>query len=132
MVRNLPASARGRRDVGFEYWVRKILWRRAWQPTPGFLPGEPHGQMNLAGYRPWGHKESDVTEGLSTQTGPRVSPGGPGEPPLYSRFSHPSVWRHGHDQSWLPNTGLHQKVPATACPLSWSCLPGKKAQITSI
>ena len=35
-----------------------------WQPTPVFLPGEAHGQRNLAGYTPWGHKESDTTEGL--------------------------------------------------------------------
>ena len=31
---------------------------REWQPTPGFLPGEFHGQRSLAGYSPWGHKES--------------------------------------------------------------------------
>ena len=37
-------------------------WRRAHQPTPVFLPGESHGQMSLAGYSPWGHKESDMTE----------------------------------------------------------------------
>ena len=35
---------------GFNPWVRKILWRRAWQPTPVFLPGESHGQRSLAGY----------------------------------------------------------------------------------
>ena len=34
----------------FETWVRKIPWRRAWQPTPVFLPGEFHGQMSLVGY----------------------------------------------------------------------------------
>ena len=31
-------------------------------PTPVLLPGESHGQMSLAGYSPWGHKESDMTE----------------------------------------------------------------------
>ena len=31
-------------------------WRRAWHPTPGFLPGESHRQRSLAGYSPWGHK----------------------------------------------------------------------------
>ena len=35
---------------------------RVWQPTPVFLPGEFHGQRNLAGYSPRGHKESDMTE----------------------------------------------------------------------
>ena len=38
----------------------KIPWRRAWQPTPIFLPGESHGERNLAGYSPQG--ESDMTE----------------------------------------------------------------------
>ena len=36
----------------FDLWVRKIPWRRAWQPTPVFLPGEPHGQRSLEGYSP--------------------------------------------------------------------------------
>ena len=49
----------------FDPWVRKIPWRRAWQPTPVFLPGKPHGQRNLAGYSPWGRKEMDTTEQLS-------------------------------------------------------------------
>ena len=31
-------------------------WRRKWQPTPVFLPGESHGQRSLAGYCPWGHR----------------------------------------------------------------------------
>ena len=47
-------------------WVGKIFWRRAWQPTPVFLPGDPHGQRNLAGYNPWGCKELDSAERLST------------------------------------------------------------------
>jgi len=33
-------------------WVRKMPWRKAWQPTPIFFPGESHGQRRLAGYRP--------------------------------------------------------------------------------
>ena len=37
----------------FDSWVRKIPWRRAWQPTPVFLPGESHEQRSLVGYRPW-------------------------------------------------------------------------------
>jgi len=36
----------------FNPWVRKIPWRRAWQPTLVLLPGECHGQRSLAGYRP--------------------------------------------------------------------------------
>ena len=40
------------------------LGRRKWQPTPVFLPGKSHGQKSLAGYSPWGRKESDTTEQL--------------------------------------------------------------------
>ena len=42
--------------------VGKIPWRRAWQPTPGFLLGKSRGQRSLTGYGPWGCKESDMTE----------------------------------------------------------------------
>ena len=39
-------------NPGFDPWVRKIPWRRDWQPTPVFLPGEFHGQRSLAGHSP--------------------------------------------------------------------------------
>ena len=48
----------------FNPWVRKIPWRRKWQPTPVFLPGKFHEPRRLVGYSPWGHKESDMTEQL--------------------------------------------------------------------
>ena len=44
----------------FDPWVKRILWRRKWQPTPIFLPGKSYGQWSLAGYNPWGRKESDT------------------------------------------------------------------------
>ena len=47
---------------GFDSWVGKISWRRAWQPTLVFLLGESHEQRNLEGYSPWGLKESETTE----------------------------------------------------------------------
>ena len=50
---------------GFDPWVGKIPWRRAWQPTPVFLSGESHGQRSLVGYSPWGRKESDTTDRLT-------------------------------------------------------------------
>ena len=46
----------------FNTWVGKIPWWRKWLPTPVFLAGESHGQRSLAGYSPWGHKESDMTD----------------------------------------------------------------------
>ena len=54
------------RRCGFNSWVRKIPWRKKWQPILVFLPGESHGQRRLAGYSPWDHKESDTIEPLST------------------------------------------------------------------
>ena len=57
------------RRTGFDPWVRKIPWRRKWQPTPVFLHGEFHGQRSLGGgYSPWGCKESDITEQLNKNT----------------------------------------------------------------
>ena len=50
------------RRPGFDPWAGKGPWRTEWQPTPLFLPGEFHGQRNLASYSSWGHKELDMTE----------------------------------------------------------------------
>ena len=58
LVKNPPAMP--------ETWVRFLggedPWRKADQLTPVYLPGKFHGQRSLAGYSPWGHKESDITE----------------------------------------------------------------------
>ena len=62
VVKNLPANAGDLRRHGFDPWVGKIPWRKAWQPTPVFLPGEFHGQKSLVGYTLWGCKETDMTE----------------------------------------------------------------------
>ena len=61
MVKNLPAM----RETQFNPWVQKIPWRRAWLPTPVFLPGELHGEKSLIGFSPRGCKESDMTEQLT-------------------------------------------------------------------
>ena len=53
------------RSPGFNHRVGKILWRREWVPIPVYFPEELHGQRSLAGYSPWGHKESDMTEQLT-------------------------------------------------------------------
>ena len=42
-----------------------INWKKKWQPTPVFLPGKSHGWRSLAGYSPWDHKESDMTEWIT-------------------------------------------------------------------
>ena len=51
---------------GLNPWIGKIPWRREQLLTPVFLREEFHGQKSLAGYSPWGYKESDMTEQLST------------------------------------------------------------------
>ena len=70
-VKGFPGGTSGKEPIyqcrknkkhRFNPWVRKIPWRRSWQPTPVFLPGASHGQRSLAGYSPWGRKESDMTE----------------------------------------------------------------------
>ena len=52
-------------DPGSVPGLGRFPWRRAWQPTPVFFPGESHKQRSLAAYSPWGHKESDATEQLT-------------------------------------------------------------------
>ena len=64
MVKNLPADAGDKRHR-FSPWVGKISWRRKWHTIPVFLPGKSHGQRGLAGYTPWGRKESDMSEQLN-------------------------------------------------------------------
>ena len=54
MVKNLPVMQ--------ETLVEKIPWKRKWQPTPVFLPGESQGQGSLVGCHLWGRAESDTTE----------------------------------------------------------------------
>src|SRR5574341_1495332 len=44
-------------------------WRRKWQPTPVFLPGESHGWRSLVGCSPWGRTESDTTEATQQHQG---------------------------------------------------------------
>ena len=60
--KEFACSARGAGDAGPVPWVGKIPWRRKWQPTPVFLPGESHGQRSLEGYGPWGRKELNTTK----------------------------------------------------------------------
>ena len=73
----------------FNPWVRKIPWRRKWQPTPLFLLGEFQGQRSLAGYSPWGCKESDTTERL---------------PHLHKGTRGPACCGHQLQQSRVPST----------------------------
>ena len=58
------------RRLRFNPWVMKIPWWREWLPTAIFFPGEFHEQRRLAGYSPWGRKESDMNEQLTLSLSP--------------------------------------------------------------
>ena len=61
-----PCNAGDTGDGGSFPGLGRFSWRRAWQPTPVFLPGGSRGQRSLAGYSPQDCKESDTTQWLST------------------------------------------------------------------
>ena len=65
-IKNPPANAGDIGDTGSN--PGNTPWRRKWQPTPVFFPGESHGQRSLVGYSPQGHKESDTSEDDLTGT----------------------------------------------------------------
>ena len=58
MVKKMPAM----QETGVQSLGQEAPWGREWQPSPVFLPAKFHGQKSLAGYSPWGPKESDMTE----------------------------------------------------------------------
>ena len=60
-VKNLPAI----QETQFRSLGQEDPLEKGWQLTPVFRPGEFQGQRSLAGYDPWGRKESDVTERLT-------------------------------------------------------------------
>ena len=64
MVKKKKSACQCRRckRCGFNPWVRKIPWRKKWQPTPVILLGESHWQRHLVGYSPWDHRELDTIE----------------------------------------------------------------------
>ena len=62
-MKGFPHSSVGKESAcnadsipGFYPWVRKIPWKRKWQPTPVLFHGKFHEQKSLADYGPWGHK----------------------------------------------------------------------------
>jgi len=130
-VKNLPAM----QETQVDPWARKIPWRRKWQPTSGFLPRESHGQRSLAGYSPWGCKESDTTEQLTLslfhQTPGTVChltelrtggwrpgfqpPGSSGIVQSLSRVN--SLQPHGLQHARLPCPSLSLGVCSNSCPL---------------
>ena len=67
-IKNVPASERViRKRYGFNPWAGKILWKRAWQPTSRFLPGESHRQTKPGGLQSMESQSHTQLERLSTQ-----------------------------------------------------------------
>ena len=71
----LPGRLSGNESTrcGLHPWVGKSPWRRTWQRTPAFLPGESHGQRSLAGYRPRGRRESGTIVTKEQHTSPTAT-----------------------------------------------------------
>ena len=102
---------------GFDPWVGKIPWKRVWQPTAVFLPGEFQGQRSLAGYDPWGHKELDTTNTFTIDVHVRlfaipwtVAP----QAPMSMEFSRQEYWNPlpCPPPGNLPEPGIEPTSPA--------------------
>ena len=94
-------------------------WRRKWQPTPVFLPGEAQGWWSLVGCRLWGLTESDTTEVTQQQQQQQQSISG------FPKFAcQCSRWR---DPGLIPKSGRFPGV-GNGNPLQYSCLenPGDR------
>ena len=122
-------QCRRHRWHSFHLWVRKIPWRRKWQPAPVFLPAELHGQRSLKGYSPWGCKELDMTERTHTHTHTHTTWWNVHEIPIVwglgafqVGWTHPLTGRVRHASSMrtevpvlrtLPGLGLH--ISSSGC-----------------
>ena len=108
--KELSCQYRRHKRHWFDPWVRKIPWRRAWQPTPVFLPGELHGQRSQVGYSAWGCKELDTTE--ATQHAGMGFPGGTMVKNLPTNAEDTrDVGSTPGSRKWLPTQVLSGKFP---------------------
>ena len=98
LVKEPACQCRKCKRHGFDPWVGKISWKRAWKPTPVLLPGERLGQRSLAGYSLWDPKESSTTEHQhahtesrchQTQTCPPQPPAAPQGEDLFTTWVPP-------------------------------------------
>ena len=111
---------------GFSLLVGTIPWRREWLPTPVFLPEEFHGHRSLAGYSPWGRKESDTTEWLTLSLSIYLKAFVSCNAPL-TKSSH-TAFHIGWSMSFSPNSTLFQKPclrsPHVPAPVRRGCSRG--------
>ena len=113
----------------------RFLWRRKWQPTPVFLPGESHGQRSLVGYSPWGHRHNRMTKpkrilAASKATNTRTDWKKTFISHIFNKgfqFSHSvtydSLRPHGLQQARLSCPSPTPGVYSNSCPLSRWCHP---------
>ena len=94
---------------GFDFCVRKIPWKRKWQPTPVFLPGEFHGQLSLVGYNPWSRKQSTVQFSCSVVSN--------------------SLQPHGLQHTRLPCPSSIPRAYSNSCPSSRWCHPTNSSSV---
>ena len=105
------------RRPGFYPWVGKIPWRREWLPIPVFLPGKFHEQRSLAGYSPWGGKESRTTEQLThTRTASTESwvIGSIGHMVSYQENPYKMLYSKPRHKIFLPANDNYIAVPYTS------------------
>ena len=115
------------RKSWFNCWVRKIPWRRTWQPTPVFSPEKSHGQGRLEAYRPWSCKEPDRTEATEHTHIRHRSWMTPPYPPgllrvqTTSRKEQPAgLW----DVRWSEGQGGSKYCTAVLSPILWPASKG--------
>ena len=108
---------------GFHHWAWKIPWRRVWQPTRVFLPGESHGERSLVGYSPWGRRDLGhdcalmYTQSLSIKYQPQ------GKDCQFSSVQSLScVWLFVTPRT-APCSSPTPGAYSNSCPLSWWCHP---------
>ena len=98
-----------------------MYWRRKWQPTPVFLPGDSYGQRRLAGYSPWGHEQLGMTEHLHFHFSLSCIGEGNGNPLQYSCLEIPRDRRawwaavYGVTQSWTRLKRLSRSSSSSRC-----------------
>ena len=116
--RESDCQCRRHRKCGFDLWVSKIPWRRKWQPTPIFLPGESQGQRIPAGYGPWncrvGHNWARMYSAKSLQSCPTLCDpiDGSHQAPLSLGFSRQEYWS---ELPFLPPRDLPNMWIKAAC-----------------
>ena len=107
----------------FSPGVRKICWRRKWQPTPVLLPGKPHGERSLEGHSPWGCQSRTQ---LSNQTTTTIMSSG-------HQFSHSvvsdSLWPHESQHARPPCLYPTPRAYSNSCPSSWWCHPAISSSV---